>query len=267
MRDLLDLYRAFLSIRIAEQLQYRVAAAIWLIEVALSPLISIVVWSAVAQSQGGVVNGYTTSSFASYFIAAMLVNYLTHTWVFWEYEWRIRKGLFSSVLLKPVHPIHGDVANNLAYKLLMLFVIAPVTLLLVLLFHPVFHLNWWYVPLLFVALIQAYIVRFAIEWTLAMVAFWTTRVNVINQLYTALLLFLSGQLVPLAFFPAPVQTAASVLPFRSMVAFPVELALGALSLNDILSGLAVQSVWIVLSVALLIVVWRIGIRRYSAVGA
>jgi ABC-2 type transport system permease protein len=266
MRDLLDLYRAFLSIRIAEQLQYRVAATIWLIEVALSPLISIVVWSAVARSQGGMVNGYTISSFAAYFIAAMLVNYVTHTWVFWEFEWRIRKGMFSSALLKPVHPIHGDVANNLAYKLLMLFVIAPVTLLLVLLFHPVFHLNWWHVPLLLVALIQAYIVRFSIEWTLAMVAFWTTRVNVLNQLYTALMLFLSGQLVPLTFFPASVQTVASVLPFRSMVAFPVELALGTFSLNEMLSGLAVQSIWIVLSVALLVVVWRIGIRRYSAVG-
>ena len=267
MRDLLEIYRAFLSISIASQLQYRVAATIWLIDIALSPLISIAVWSAVAQNQGGVVNGYTISSFAAYFIAAMLVNYLTDTWVFWEFEWRIRKGMFSSSLLKPVHPVHGDVAGNLAYKIVMLFVIVPVTLLLIVLFHPVFHLNWWHAPLLIVALIQAYVVRFSIEWTLAMVAFWTTRVSVLNQLYVALLLFLSGQLVPLTFFPASVQVVASILPFRSMVAFPVELALGMLSLNDILGGLAVQSIWAVLSVALLVVVWRIGIRRYSAVGA
>lgn len=266
MRRLVEIYRAFFSIRIAEQLQYRVAGMIWLIEVALSPLISIVVWSAVANSQGGVVNGYTTSSFAAYFIAAMLVNYLTHTWVFWEFEWRIRQGMFSSILLKPVHPIHGDVATNLSYKLLMLIVIVPVTTLMVLLFHPVFHLNWWQCLILVPSLVQAYVLRFTIEWTLALLAFWTTRVNVLNQLYVALMLFLSGQLVPLSFFPASVQGAGDVLPFRWMVAFPVELCLGTLSLDESLRGLAMQSVWVVLSFILLAIIWRSGIRRYSAVG-
>jgi len=267
MKHLLEIYRAQFVIRIAEQLQYRVALAIWLIEVALTPIISIVVWSAVASTQGGVVDGFTPSTFAAYFIAAMLVNYLTHTWVFWEFEWRIREGRLSSLLLKPVHPVHGDIAYNLCYKLLMLTVIAPVTVLLIVLFHPVFHLTWLHSLVLIVVLIEAFILRFTVEWTLALLAFWTTRVNVLNQLYMAVMLFLSGQLVPLALFPSSVQTAAAILPFRWMVAFPVELCLGSLSWSDIGSGLVVQSIWTVLSVTLLVLVWRTGVRRYSAVGA
>lgn len=267
MKHLLEIYRAQFVIRIAEQLQYRVALAIWLIEVALTPVISIVVWSAVANAQGGVVDGYTPSTFAAYFIAAMLVNYLTHTWVFWEFEWRIREGRLSSLLLKPVHPVHGDIAYNLCYKLLMLTVILPVTILLFVLFHPTFHLTWLHCLVLIVVLIEAYILRFMIEWTLALLAFWTTRVNVLNQLYMAVMLFLSGQLVPLTFFPPSVQTIAGVLPFRWMVSFPVELCLGDLSWSDIWSGLGIESIWVVLSVTLLFVVWRTGVRRYSAVGA
>ncbi len=267
MKHLLEIYRAQFVIRIAEQLQYRVALAIWLIEVALTPLISIVVWSAVANTQGGVVGGYTPSTFAAYFIAAMLVNYLTHTWVFWEFEWRIREGRLSSLLLKPVHPVHGDIAYNLCYKLLMLTVILPVTVLLVVLFHPTFHLTWLHSLVLVVVLIEAYILRFMIEWTLALLAFWTTRVNVLNQLYMTVMLFLSGQLVPLTFFPPSVQTIAGILPFRWMVSFPVELCLGSLSWGDIWSGLGIESIWVMLSVTLLFVVWRTGVRRYSAVGA
>jgi ABC-2 type transport system permease protein len=267
MSYLLEVYRAHFRIRLVEQLQYRVAMAIWLLEVALSPAISIGVWSAVARSQGGAANDYTTSSFAAYFIAAMLVNYLTRTWVFSSFEYRVRQGQFSPLLLKPVHPIHGDVVINMSSKFLMLIVIVPVTLLLIMLFQPVFHLSWWQGVLLVMALVQAYVLRFTIEWTLGMVAFWTTRAGVLNQLYIALMLFLSGQLVPLSFFPVQVQMVANMLPFRWMVAFPVELSIGALSLGESLRDLAQQSVWMVVSLGLLMGLWRIGVRRYSAVGA
>jgi ABC-2 type transport system permease protein len=267
MKHFLAIYRALFSIKVAEQLQYRVALMIWLIEVALTPIISIVIWSAVARAQGGVVNGYTPSTFAGYFLIAMLVNYATQTWVFWEFEWRIREGTFSPLLLKPIHPIHGDIAQNIGYKLVMLTVIIPITLFIILVFHPVVHLTWLAALAFVFSLLQAFALRFAIEWALALLAFWTTRADVLNQLYVVILLFLSGQLVPLAFFPQAVQTAAALLPFRWMVALPVQLCLGALRPDEILPGLAAQSLWLVLSILLLAVLWRAGVRRYSAVGA
>ncbi|HZR38768.1 MAG TPA: ABC-2 family transporter protein [Ktedonobacteraceae bacterium] len=267
MRHITDVYRALFSIRIAELLQYRVALVIWLIEVALGPIISIVIWSAVARARGGTVDGYTSATFAAYFLIAMLVNYFTQTWVFWEFEWRVREGTFSPLLLRPVHPIHGDIAQNIAYKLLMLTVIIPVSILIAIVFHPVFHLTWLAAIAFVFALLQAFVLRFAVEWALALLTFWSTRVDVLNQLYIVVLMLLSGQLVPLAFFPQPVQIAATVLPFRWMVAFPVELCLGSVAPGEILPGLAAQSAWLLLSIIILIVMWRTGIRRYSAVGA
>ena len=61
--------------------------------------------------------------------------------------------------------------------------------------------------------------------------------------------------------------AAFILPFRWTVGFPVELFLGKLTPVQALTGIAVQLVWLGLILLLLRVVWRAGLRIYSAVGA
>ena len=114
---------------------------------------------------------------------------------------------------------------------------------------------------------MSFIVRFLLEWTLALVAFWTTRVSAINQSYFVLMLFLSGQIAPLTLLPQPVQIIADVLPFRWVIGFPVELLLGKLSPVDALIGLGAQAAWIIVGYVLLRIVWKAGTRVYSAVGA
>jgi ABC-2 type transport system permease protein len=116
-------------------------------------------------------------------------------------------------------------------------------------------------------LLLAFILRFLLEWTLALSAFWTTRTGAINQIYFVLVLFLSGQIAPIALFPYPIRVAAAVLPFRWMIGFPVELLLGRLTLGDALTGLMAQAAWLCVSLVLLRIVWRAGVRVYSAVGA
>lgn len=116
-------------------------------------------------------------------------------------------------------------------------------------------------------ILLAFALRFVVEWTLSLVAFWTTRVGAVNQMYSLAVIFLSGQMAPLSLFPSPVQTLATVLPYRWMVSFPVELILGRVGQSDLAFGLAMQAAWLALSLIVMTVVWRIAVRRYSAVGA
>jgi ABC-2 type transport system permease protein len=169
--------------------------------------------------------------------------------------------------LKPVHPIHSDIADNASFKLITMPAMLVVAACLVVLFRPALHLVPWAVVLFIPAFVLAFLLRFFLEWTLAQVAFWTTRVSAVNQMYFTMMLFLSGQIAPLGLFPAPIRTIATILPFRWMVGFPVELFLGRLTFAEALTGLAVQSGWLVVSLVLVRIVWRAGVRVYSAVGA
>jgi ABC-2 type transport system permease protein len=51
-----------------------------------------------------------------------------------------------------------------------------------------------------------------------------------------------------------------------MVSFPVEILTGQLTQAQLTAGFAVQTVWVVVALVLTVVVWKTGIRRFSAVG-
>jgi ABC-2 type transport system permease protein len=268
LRQLRDVYAAKLRAEIAIQFAYRGAILIWLIGLVLQPVVYLVVWTTVAASTGaGGVAGYRAADFAAYFAILMVVNQLTFTWHFGFFQWRVQHGYFSPLLLRPVHPIHNDVAENLTFKLLTLTVVLPTAVLLLVAFDAAFAPSPWQVLAFVPALLLAMTLRFIVEWTLALAAFWVTRVMAINDAYFVLTLFLSGQIAPLDLLPGPVQAVATALPFRWMVAFPVELLIGRLQPQDALVGLAVQAAWIGVGAIVLRAVWNAGIRRYSAVGA
>ena len=121
--------------------------------------------------------------------------------------------------------------------------------------------------LFFPALLLAFALRFLLEWTLAQSAFWTTRVGAINQIYFVLMLFLSGQFAPMTLLPQPVQIAAYILPFRWIISFPIELISGRLTPNEALAGIGFQVAWLLISYVLFRMVWRSGVKVYTAVGA
>jgi ABC-2 type transport system permease protein len=267
MRTLPALYRQQFATSLAVMVQYRGSLLIWLISHLLEPLVYLVVWSAVSRAQGGSVGGFGEAEFAAYFILLMLVNHVTYTWVMWEYEYRVRHGSLSFALLRPVHPIHADLADNLSSKIITLPLILLAAAVLALMFRPVLHPAPWAAAAFAPAVLLAFAVRFLLEWTLALAAFWTTRVGAINRVYFVALLFLSGQMAPLALLPAPIRLLASILPFRWMTSFPVELLMGRLAWREALTGLGIQAAWILVCLVLMRMVWRAGVRVFTAVGA
>jgi ABC-2 type transport system permease protein len=266
MRGLAGVYAQQFRITLASFVQYRASIFIWMIGGVLEPVIYLVVWSVVSRTRGGAVGGFRAEDFAAYFIAMMLVNHFTYTWIIYEFEYRIRHGSLSIALLRPLHPIHSDIVDNVTSKLISVPLLAGTALILTLLFRPAFHISPWALAAFVPALLLAFAVRFLIEWTLALAAFWTVRVSAINQGYFVVVLFLSGQVAPLSLLPDPLQVAAAILPFRWILYFPVELLLGRLTPAETLTGLSILLGWLAAALILLAVVWRAGVRVYSAVG-
>ncbi len=264
---LLRVYATTFKTELAVMLMYRAALGIWAMALSVQPVVSLVVWTAVAESRGGAAGGITRGEFAAYFTTLLIVNQLTFTWQYGQFEERIRQGYFSPLLLRPVHPIHADVAQNLTFKGLTLTVLVPVAVLLALLFDATFQTTVWDVVAFVPALLLAMALRFCLEWTLGTVAFWLTRTGAVVQTYQVAMFFLSGQVAPLVLFPPLVRLIATLLPFRWMVAFPVALLLGRLSPAEVAAGLAAQLAWMAVSLILLRLCWAAGIKRYSAVGA
>ena len=268
---MLSVYRASLKASINQMLQYRFSILIWAVWGFVGPLISLAVWSAVTDSRGGSVvrqgASYTRADFAAYFLVFMIIGHLIMSWDAFEFAFRIRDGALSPRLLRPIHPIHTDVSYNLAFKLTTSAMLMPVWILLFIALKPTPPASLGALALAVPAIVLAGICRYIWQYALAVIAFWTTRVEAINQLYFMLDAFLGGRIAPLALMPGLLGAVALYSPFRSMGSFPVDLALGRLSGNEIATGFLLQIVWTTAGIVLFRRLWASGIRQYSAVGA
>jgi len=266
VRSLFDFYVTRGRTQIQSEFQYRVATYFWLIGMLAEPIVYLVVWTTIAEQQGGSVQGITTGQFAAYYIVWTLVRNMNIVFTPYGWEGRIREGELSAALLRPIHPLHDDLAAFAGWKPVVIVFWLPIAAALWLVFDPVLDPTLLEVGVFFFAIWGAYLIRTMFMATLGMITLWTTRVSAIFELFIALELLLSGRLVPLPLMPDWAEDVANVLPFKWSFFFPIDALVGDLSTGELLGGLAMQAFWIAVLTGLALFVWRFAVRRYSAVG-
>ena len=227
-------------------------------------LIYMFIWSTAAGE--GTVGGLTRGELAGYYVVLILVNQLTFSTNNWTVGDAIRYGRFNFLLLRPLSPIYDALASEVAVKVVFMTFALPLAVILALLLRPQFDLSVINSLAFIPALILAWALRWLWGYWLALLSFWSTRADALLSLQESLIFLLAGQVAPVVLLPGPMQTAATILPFRYMVSFPVEVLTGQLSGSDLGTGFALQVGWLLVTLALFLVVWRAGLRRYSAVG-
>jgi ABC-2 type transport system permease protein len=107
--------------------------------------------------------------------------------------------------------------------------------------------------------------RFLMQYTFALLAFWTERASAIEEFWNLFYLFLSGMIAPLEVFPPGVREVALWTPFPYLVHFPVAILIGLPV--DIVRGVLVMLGWSLLFFIGNRWLWRRGLKQYSGMGA
>jgi len=262
MNQTLRKTRTFLWVYYAYMVEYRAELILWVLSGSL-PLILMGVW---IEAAAGGQFGLRPVDFARYFLAAFIVRQLTVVWVVWEFEREVVEGRLSPRLLQPIDPVWHHVASHVSERLARL----PFAVLLVGLFFLLYPQAFW-VPslgqfLLFLLVITlAFVLRFLIQYTFAMVAFWTERASALEQFWMLFFLFLSGLIAPLEVFPPLVRQVTLWTPFPYLVYFPASILIG-LPVN-LGQGFLAMLGWSGLFFGLNRWLWRQGLKQYSGMGA
>lgn len=245
--------------------EYRAQIIIWMMNSILM-VIMLMVWLSI--SRDGTVNGYSSADFVTYFMVGWVVRNLTAVWASWELDLAIREGRLSPMLLRPLHPIHNEVAINWADKVLRMFIVIPIVTV-ILLATPGVHLDLAPLNLLafVISVAGAWLIAFLSDYLIGMLAFWTTQTGAFIQGFYGIRLVLSGVIAPIAMFPPVIQDMLRWLPFPYMLNFSADIAMGRMHGEAMLLGFAVQFTWVAFFIAAVWGVWKIAIRSYSAVGA
>lgn len=114
--------------------------------------------------------------------------------------------------------------------------------------------------------IMSFFICVLFDFCFGMVAFFTTYIFGMLMAKEALMSFLTGQLIPLSFFPGAVQKIFEFLPFSSMVYTPVMIYLGKYSGNELWFVLLRQAAWVVILYVLGDLIWRRVTKRLVVLG-
>jgi ABC-2 type transport system permease protein len=115
------------------------------------------------------------------------------------------------------------------------------------------------------ALIGAWTLHFCITATIGLAAFVTEDVSAFTWIYQKFAFILGGLLIPLDFYPAWLQSIAKALPFSGMVYGPSRLFVDP-TIDQFLSVMLMQSVWILVLGGLLVIAYRRGLAYLTVNG-
>lgn len=250
--------------------QYRFNTVINLIMSNISLLVTAIFWLIIYRSNTqGTINGYSLSDMLTYYVASSLFRSFILNSGGFEMCYMIKNGGLSNVLIKPYNINTFLYFKNLSNSLIGF--VQQFSFLIITL--PLFakYLTWNITlknfVILIVFLIISSIISFLICTIFGMMAFWLTDATAIMWSFAVILNFLSGMLIPLDFFPSWSVKFLELMPFASFTFIPAKIYMNQLSAQKILFLLMVYIGWIFTLIGIKSMIWRHGVKKYSAIGA
>lgn len=230
-------------------------------------LVQYFIWSAVFSAGG--MHGMELDDMIRYFGAAALIGYLIMDFADWNLSMLVETGKFLTFSLRPVHHRFFALSQKLGHRVLGFLVeFLPCYFIFVFIFgidmRPVF-VGW---TALSIAL--AFLMNFFVNYCMGLASFWLVRAGGIRSVYGLFSGIFSGMLIPLVFFPVPLQVVQFFLPFQYTSFVPIMVFLGYYSLGGVSVSIPVivgiQAVAVGVVFLLSEVLYRAAMKRFTAVG-
>ncbi len=227
-------YKPFARASAIDVMAYRFNIITWAIVTVAEVACLIFLWLAVYQSsEGGIdssINGFTYKEMIVYVVLTTIFGFVTfNDDTVWFINRDIRQGTIGNFLIKPISYRGKFIASNIGAFLMMSLVFgiplyaAGLGVLIGIGYLPVASI-WDFIAhflLFLVASVLACLLNGAISYIFGILCFYTTAAWGLNALKTTVIAFLSGTLLPIAFFPNIFREIVSYMPFAGMSQNPI----------------------------------------------
>ncbi len=222
-------------------------------------------WTAIFSMPGvAKIQGYDRSGMLDYQIWSLIVAFLVQGYNSMNLSEDIRLGRISAFLVYPFGFWSFQTASFLAFQGIQL-ITALVTLGLMVLGG---FLSHWEGPHLLSGLLfcgVASLFWYQVSYLIGLVTLWLEETWVLRVMFAMVAQFLSGAFLPLEMFPEPLVHALRWTPFPYLTYAPVKVFMGQFA-DSMVFALAILGLWIGILALVTQVVWRRGMRLYTAAG-
>ena len=252
---------------------------IWAVITVFQVACLVFLWLAVYRSSaGGIdaeIHGFTFREMIAYVVLTTVFNFVTfNNDTLWFMNMDIRKGTIGNYLIKPIS-YRGKFAATSFGSLLTMTVLfgLPFYTAALLTLHGLgflpnlsFPAFFAHLGLFLLAGLCASLLNDVIAYIFGVLCFYTTSAWGLNSLKETLISFLSGTLLPLAFFPAGLRDVLSWMPFAGMSQNPVLILMMKYDLAQSLRCVALSAAWIVALELLAKLLFSRAVRKVTVQG-
>jgi ABC-2 type transport system permease protein len=178
---------------------------------------------------------------------------------------KIREGAIATDLMKPISLPFYFFSDGFGQTLFGALLIVP-ALLLALLLVRIDVPSPAVLAAFGASFALGYCVNFLLNFLMNAIAFWTLETFAIQMAVRWLSDLLSGQIVPLIFFPGVWQQIMLGLPFAAIYSTPLLIYVGTITPQQYGAVFALQLFWLAAFAALAAVVWRAAQTRVVVQG-
>lgn len=264
-------YRPFTRAGIQEAVTYRANFICFLIGEIMSAFIMYFVWKAVfLSSDSETFMGFTMEDMVVYLFITFLTGYLTYSDGAFAVGEEIVEGSIAMRMIRPCSFESCFLFQELGNRLISVSMIFAPMVIGVELYRYFtcgeVRFNIIFFLLYIVSLLIAYMISFYFNVCYGFMAFFFKNLWGTTLIKEALVGFLSGAVVPLAFLPAGLATVLNILPFASLSYTPVMIYMGMYSYTEIAWRIGLQLFWLIVMFGATKLIWRSAVKHLAVQG-
>ena len=256
---MLKKYKPFFRAGAMDLMAYKFNLFTWLFVSVFEVAIVIFLWIAVYKNSSNgldsVINGFTFKEMITYMVMINIFNFVTVSGnTLWTINTEIKDGTISMSFVKPISYRIRFIATTLGNLMatILLFGLPCFTIAYIVFYFigfisiPSLGVFVLYILLFIIAQLIAAILYDVIDYIFGILCFYTSSGFGINQIKNVITSFLSGSLLPLAFFPGVFKDIVNYLPFASMASNPILILLMKVDLIDGLKFIGISLFWLII---------------------
>jgi len=224
------------------------------------------IWRAIFQADPNFA-GFTFPQITTYVAVGWIIRSMYFNNIDTEMASDILEGKITMALIKPVSVQLSYVARSAGESVFRLGMLsAPTAVVLALIFPVLPPASLAHLAVFLVSLAGSVLLVAALNFIVGSCAVRLTSILGLLRAKFWIQDLLSGVLVPITLFPAPLREVSRLLPFEHIGFTPLMIYLGKISWSEIATALAVEALWIVGLFAFGAWFWRVMSRQITVHG-
>ena len=257
-------YFKIFKISLISYLEYRVNFVLSFLFSLVPFSVSVLLWVAVAKHSEFI----KVKEVVSYYFVILIVKNITTTNSIIRFSDDIRLGELNKYLLKPYNYCFYNLMADLPERIVFIVMNFIPLILIYTFLHNYINLDLSLIKVFFfiIFLILGYLINFFIDFLIGLYSFYFSKVSSLYTSIKVLRNLSAGNIFPLLMLPAKIFLILQFLHFMYTSYVPTMLLLEKTSFDMILKNLFISIAWLSVLCLFSAILWKSGMKRYSAYG-